>query len=47
MVADRDVPDPYYGAPEDFERVLDLAERGAAGLLDVIRAKFVAYEADD
>ena len=42
-----EVPDPYYGAPEDFERVLDLAERGAAGLLDVIRATFVAYEADD
>ena len=41
-----EVPDPYYGAPEDFERVLDLAESGAAGLLDVIRATFVAYEAD-
>jgi protein-tyrosine phosphatase len=41
-----EVPDPYYGAPEDFERVLDLAERGAAGLLDVIRATFVAYETD-
>jgi hypothetical protein len=26
--------------------VLDLAERGAAGLLDVIRATFVAYETD-
>ena len=42
-----EVPDPYHGTPEDFERVLDLAERGGAGLLDVIRATFVAYEADD
>jgi protein-tyrosine phosphatase len=35
----REVPDPYYGAPEDFERVLDLAERGAAALLDALRAR--------
>jgi len=28
-----DVPDPYYGGPEAFERVLDLIEIGAAGLL--------------
>ncbi len=27
------VPDPYYGGPEDFERVLDLVEDGVAGLL--------------
>jgi protein-tyrosine phosphatase len=33
-----EVPDPYNGKPEDFERVLDLAERGAAGLLDAVRA---------
>jgi protein-tyrosine phosphatase len=32
----RDVPDPYYGEPEDFERVLDLVERGAASLLAAI-----------
>ncbi len=24
-----EVPDPYYGAAEDFERVIDLAEEGA------------------
>lgn len=29
----REVPDPYYGGPEGFERVLDLAERAAQGLL--------------
>ena len=33
----RDVPDPYYGRPEDFERVLDLIERGAAPLLAAVR----------
>jgi protein-tyrosine phosphatase len=27
------VPDPYYGGVEDFERVLDLCEAGARGLL--------------
>jgi len=33
----RDVPDPYYGRQEDFERVLDLVERGAAPLLVAIQ----------
>lgn len=28
-----EVPDPYYGGVEDFERVLDLCEAGASGLL--------------
>lgn len=28
-----EVPDPYYGGQEDFERVLDLCETGARGLL--------------
>lgn len=32
----RDVPDPYYGTPQDFERVLDLVELGAAPLLAAI-----------
>jgi protein-tyrosine phosphatase len=31
-----DVPDPYYGGPLGFERVLDLAEEAAAGLLDEV-----------
>mgnify|MGYP000909500663 CR=1 FL=1 len=30
------VPDPYYGGPEGFERVLDLLEDGCAGILDTI-----------
>ncbi len=29
----REVPDPYYGAGDDFERVLDLVEHGCEGLL--------------
>ncbi len=29
----RDVPDPYYGGPEDFALVLDLVEEGVEGLL--------------
>jgi len=28
-----EVPDPYYGGVEDFERVIDLCEAGARGLL--------------
>jgi protein-tyrosine phosphatase len=32
-----DVPDPYYGGSEEFERVLDLCEAGARGLLARLR----------
>jgi protein-tyrosine phosphatase len=32
-----DVPDPYYGRQEDFERVLDIVERCAAPLLVAIQ----------
>ena len=28
-----DVPDPYYGGPDEFERVYAMVERGCAGLL--------------
>jgi protein-tyrosine phosphatase len=34
----RDVPDPYFGGPEGFDRVLDLVERGTAGLLARLQA---------
>ena len=30
----RDVPDPYYGGPEGFSRVLDLIEAGCRGVLE-------------
>jgi protein-tyrosine phosphatase len=32
-----EVPDPYYGGPEGFERVLDMLEDACAGLLEDIR----------
>lgn len=32
-----EVPDPYYGGDSGFERVLDMVEDAAAGLLDHIR----------
>jgi protein-tyrosine phosphatase len=33
FVADADVPDPYYGGPDGFERVLDLVEARCRSLL--------------
>ena len=33
-----EIPDPYRGAMRDFERVVDLAERGAPALLTAVRA---------
>jgi len=33
---EKDVPDPYYGGPQDFERVLDMLEDAGRGLLDAI-----------
>jgi protein-tyrosine phosphatase len=39
-VADvEDVPDPYYGDPVGFERVLDLVEEASVGLLDEVIAR--------
>jgi protein-tyrosine phosphatase len=35
---DLDVPDPYYGDDDGFERVLDLVEAACRGLLDRLRA---------
>ncbi len=32
-----EVPDPYYGSRRDFERVLDLARRGTALLIEQLR----------
>lgn len=32
-----DVPDPYYGGEEDFERVLDMCEDAIQGILDRYR----------
>lgn len=33
-----DVPDPYYGGAEGFERVLDMVEAASRGLVDHVRA---------
>ena len=35
----REVPDPYYGGATGFERVLDLAEAAALGLLEELRRR--------
>lgn len=32
-----DVPDPYYGGPQEFELVLDLLEDACAGLIEKLR----------
>jgi protein-tyrosine phosphatase len=37
--APAEVPDPYYGGPNGFEEVLDLAEAAARGLLDHVRRR--------
>ncbi|HYD57968.1 MAG TPA: low molecular weight protein-tyrosine-phosphatase [Burkholderiales bacterium] len=39
LIPGRDVPDPYYGGPEGFDRVLDLVEGACVALLQEIRAK--------
>lgn len=36
-IPDREVPDPYYGDTKGFDRVLDLCEAGAAGLIKSLR----------
>ena len=38
----REVPDPYYGGPDGFEHVLDLAESAMSGLLNEVRARLAA-----
>jgi len=35
--SEREVPDPYYGGADGFERVLDMVEDAAEGLLQHIR----------
>jgi protein-tyrosine phosphatase len=38
-VAEREVPDPYYGGPQGFLHVLDLVEHASRGLIDEILAR--------
>jgi protein-tyrosine phosphatase len=35
----QEVPDPYYGGPEDFERVLDLCEAASRDFLEQCRSR--------
>ena len=42
---EREVPDPYYGGPEGFERVLDLVEEASEGLLEDIRGRHLSGRA--
>lgn len=39
QAGEQDVPDPYYGGAQGFERVLDLIEAASAGLLAEMRAR--------
>ena len=41
--AEREVPDPYYGGAEGFERVLDMVEDAAEGLLQNIRQRHLGH----
>lgn len=42
--AGREVPDPYYGGTEGFERVLDMLEDASEGLLQHIRRKHFSHD---
>jgi protein-tyrosine phosphatase len=37
LVRGRDVPDPYYGGPEGFDRVLDMVEAACLALLSELQ----------
>lgn len=37
----REIPDPYYGGPKDFERMLDLIEGASRGLLGELRRRLL------
>jgi protein-tyrosine phosphatase len=39
LVAESDVPDPYYGGDRGFETVLDMVEAACRELLDELRAR--------
>jgi len=39
------VPDPYYGAPEGFNKVLDYIEDACQGVLELVRKRVLQYQA--
>jgi protein-tyrosine phosphatase len=46
-LAQREVPDPFYGGSEGFELVLDLIERASSGLLEELRPELERNAAVD
>ena len=38
---EREVPDPYFGGESGFDRVLDMVEEAAVGLLELIRREYL------
>jgi len=40
-LSEREVPDPYYGGDQGFERVFDMVEAASLGLLQDIRQKYL------
>jgi low molecular weight protein-tyrosine phosphatase len=42
--AQTEVPDPFYGGPQGFERVLDLVEEASEGLLEDIRQRHLSSQ---
>ncbi len=40
-LGEREVPDPYYGGAQGFERVFDMVEAASLGLLQDIRQKYL------
>lgn len=45
--AEREVPDPYYGGALGFERVLDLVEEAAEGLLRSVTGRLQNYRGSE
>jgi protein-tyrosine phosphatase len=39
------VPDPYYGGPEGFNKVLDYLEDSCQGVLELVRKRAMQYQA--
>jgi protein-tyrosine phosphatase len=39
------VPDPYYGGPEGFNKVLDYIEDSCQGVLELVRKRALQYQA--
>ena len=40
-LSDSEVPDPYYGGAQGFERVFDMVEAASLGLLQDIRRRYL------